>query len=349
MKVLLLVNPYASGVSSKKNRYIRNLLRGDFELTEKFTAERGHATELARDAAHNGTDVVFVLGGDGTLNEVINGLRGSKVVMAPLPGGSTNVFVRSLGLPAKPVPAAKRLIELLNNWQVSHIGLGSVNGRSFLFHAGVGFDAAVVKQVERKGDLKRWLRHPLYVFKATSTLLRHYRPKTKQVFMVEAEPAGRVAAATGRAAAAAAGRIPPADPQPEPQLTPVGPMCLVLNTSPYTYLGNRPLNVAPDASLAHELVFVGLKSLGALTLLRLVRKAVRGNRSVSQDKAVDYRTAMTRFALTADNAIPWQVDGDYAGEAMRWEFAYRPECLWLLDPQATPQDRLQQLELTPAQ
>ena len=322
MKVLLLVNPYASGVSSKKNRYIRNLLRGDFELTEKFTAERGHATELARDAAHNGIDVIFVLGGDGTLNEVINGLRGSKVVMAPLPGGSTNVFVRSLGLPTKPVPAAKRLIELLNNWQVSHIGLGSVNDRNFLFHAGVGFDAAVVKQVERKGDLKRWLRHPLYVFKATSTLLRHYRPKTKQIFMAE-----------------------------EAQLTPVGPMCLVLNTSPYTYLGSRPLNVAPEASLSHELVFVGLKSLGALTLLRLVRKAVRGkgNRSVSQDKAVDYRTSMTRFALASDNALPWQVDGDYAGEAVRWEFAYQPECLWLLDPQAAPQDRLQQLELPPAQ
>ena len=321
MKVLLLVNPYASGVSSKKNRYIRNLLRGDFELTEKFTAERGHATELARDAAHNGIDVIFVLGGDGTLNEVINGLRGSKVVMAPLPGGSTNVFVRSLGLPAKPVPAAKRLIELLNNWQVSHIGLGSVNDRNFLFHAGVGFDAAVVKQVERKGDLKRWLRHPLYVFKAASTLLRHYRPKTKQIFMAE-----------------------------EAQLTPVGPMCLVLNTSPYTYLGSRPLNVAPEASLSHELVFVGLKSLGALTLLRLVRKAVRGkdNRSVSQDKAVDYRTAMTRFALASDNALPWQVDGDYVGEATRWEFAYQPECLWLLDPQAAPQDRLQQLELPPA-
>ena len=325
MKVLLLVNPYASGVSSKKNRYIRNLLRGDFELTEKFTAERGHATDLARDAAHNGVDVVVVLGGDGTLNEVINGLRGSKVVMAPLPGGSTNVFVRSLGLPAKPVPAAKRLIELLNNWQVSHIGLGSVNDRSFLFHAGVGFDAAVVKQVERKGDLKRWLRHPLYVFKATSTLLRHYRPKTKQIFIMEE-----------------------AESQPSQQLTPVGPMCLVLNTSPYTYIGSRPLNVAPEASLSHELVFVGLKSLGALTLLRLVRKAVRGKGTVSQDAAVDYRLSMTRFTLAADNAIPWQVDGDYAGEAVRWEFAYQPECLWLLDPQAAPQDRLEQLELPPA-
>ena len=345
MKVLLLVNPYASGVSSKKNRYIRNLLRGDFELTEKFTAERGHATELARDAAHNGVDVVVVLGGDGTLNEVINGLRGSKVVMAPLPGGSTNVFVRSLGLPAKPVPAAKRLIELLNNWQVSHIGLGSVNDRNFLFHAGVGFDAAVVKQVERKGDLKRWLRHPLYVFKATSTLLRHYRPKTKQIFMAE-EAEGRAAAAEGQTTVGVERGTTAVDGRATTGA--VGPMCLVLNTSPYTYLGSRPLNVAPEASLSHELVFVGLKSLGALTLLRLVRKAVRGKGNVSQDTAVDYRTAMTRFALASDNALPWQVDGDYAGEAVRWEFAYQPECLWLLDPQAAPQDRLQQLELPPA-
>jgi len=311
VKVLLLVNPYASGVNSKTNVRIRRALREKFDLAEKFTAERGHATELARAAAKEGIEVVFVLGGDGTLNEVANGLYGTRTAMAPLPGGSTNVFTRSLKLPANVVAATKQLIDLLENRQMTQIGLGCVNGRRFLFHTGVGFDAAVVKLVERKSDLKRWLRHPLYVMKATSAWFRHYDHKNNVLRIQVQEDV--------------------ADMQVED--TAVGPMCLILNTNPYTYLGSRPLDITPDASLSRELVFVGLKSLSATSLLRLVRKALRGKGKLTQDKAVDYRPDMTSFALTSETSIPWQVDGDYCGEATHWVFSYEPRTLWLLKPQ----------------
>lgn len=309
MKVLLLVNPYASGVTSKINIRIRDALRDEFDLTEKFTAVRGHATELASEAARNHTDAIFVLGGDGTLNEVVNGIAGSDIILAPLPGGSTNVFVRSLGLPSNAIAAAHELIDLLKAGQPQHIGVGSVNGRRFLFNAGVGFDAAVVRKVEQKGDLKRWLRHPLYVSKAWTVWLRHYDHRHGR---------SRIAIQTSDMEVA----------------DDVGPMCIVLNTSPYTYLGNRPLDVSPHAGLDAELVFVGVRSLAGRHLLRVVRKALLGGAKLSRDKVVDYRFGLARFVLTSEAALPWQTDGDYCGEDTRWEFVYQPGAVRLLAPES---------------
>lgn len=313
MKVLLLVNPYASAVTSKVNVRIRKTLSESHEVYEKFTTERGHATELAKAAVKDGADAVFVLGGDGTLNEVANGLCGSDTILAPLPGGSTNVFTRSLKLPANASNAAKQLSDLLLNHQAVQIGLGCVNGRRFLFHAGVGFDATVVKLVERKGDLKRWLRHPLYILKTSSAWLRHYDHK-QNIFHIHAydETTGLT------------------------ETSQVGPMCLALNSNPYTYLGNRPLDVAPDASLDSELVFVGIKSLSAPSILRLVRKTLSGRGKLPEDKAIDYRTNLLQFSLTCETPLAWQLDGDYCGEATRWDFSYEPKSLCLLRPETEP-------------
>ncbi len=328
MKVLLLVNPYASGVTSKINVRIRNALRDEFDLTEKFTAERGHATELASEAARNGTDAIFVLGGDGTLNEVVNGLagtNGSDIILAPLPGGSTNVFVRSLGLPSNAIAATHELVDLLKAGEPQRISVGSVNGRRFLFNAGVGFDAAVVRKVEQKGDLKRWLRHPLYVFKALTVWLRHYdhRHGQSRIAIQSTDVAGPSAGADTNTSTSAAA----ADD--------VGPMCLVLNTNPYTYLGNRPLDVSPHAALDAELVFLGIKSLAGRHLLRVVRKALQGGDKLSRDKIVDYRFGLARFVLTSEVALPWQTDGDYCGEDTRWEFVYHPGAIRLLSPKGS--------------
>lgn len=306
----MLVNPYASAVTSKVNVQIRQALSDSHEVYEKFTTQRGHATQLAQAAAQDGTDAVFVLGGDGTLNEVANGLCGSATILAPLPGGSTNVFTRSLKLPSKALKAATVLSDLLLNRRATQIGLGCVNGRRFLFHTGVGFDATVVKLVERKGDLKRWLRHPLYVLKASSAWFRHYDRK-QNIFQIHnySQTSGQL------------------------EVCPVGPMCLVLNSNPYTYLGNRPLDVAPDASLDSELVFVGIKSLSAPSILRLVGKTLSGRGKLPQDRAIDYRAGLVKFSLTCETPLAWQLDGDYCGEDMRWDFSYEPEALWLLRPE----------------
>ena len=123
---------------------IRKALSADHEVTLAETTRRGHATRLAMGAAAAGTDVVVVLGGDGTLNEAANGLAGTDTALAPLPGGSTNVFARQLGLPDDPIGATGLLLEALDQDRCRSIGLGVVNGRYFLFHVGIGFDAAVV-------------------------------------------------------------------------------------------------------------------------------------------------------------------------------------------------------------
>src|SRR5215471_3827234 len=159
MRLLLIVNTLASSVTARARVVIQKSLSADHEVTLAETSRRGHATRLAQGAAATGTDVVVVLGGDGTLNEAANGLAGTNCAMAPLPGGSTNVFARTIGLPNDPIEATSVLLDALSRGSIRRVGLGSVNGRYFLFHVGMGFDAAVVAQVEQRTTLKRYAGH----------------------------------------------------------------------------------------------------------------------------------------------------------------------------------------------
>ncbi len=174
MRLLLIVNSSASSVTPRGRVVIQKALSADHDVTVAETSRRGHATRLAQGAARDGVDVVVVLGGDGTLNEAANGLAGTETALPPLPGGSTNVFARTIGLPNDPIEATGALLDGLAAGRIEAVGLGSVNGRYFLFHVGLGFDAAVVEQVERRAQLKRWAGHPLFVFSAFTTWFRHY-------------------------------------------------------------------------------------------------------------------------------------------------------------------------------
>ena len=156
MRITLIVNPSASSVTARGRVVITKALAADHDVTVAETARRGHATQLAAEAAARGAEVVVVLGGDGTLNEAANGLAGTTTALAPLPGGSTNVFARTIGLSDDAIEATGILLDALAHGSTRRIGLGSVNGRYFLFHVGIGFDAAVVAEVERRGSLKRW-------------------------------------------------------------------------------------------------------------------------------------------------------------------------------------------------
>src|SRR5206468_307853 len=173
VKVLLIVNTSASAVTARARVVIRKALSADHDVTMLETGRRGHATRLALDAAAAGTGVVVVLGGDGTLNEAANGLAGSETALAALPGGSTNVFARTIGVLDDPIEATGQLLAALGRGAIRRIGLGSVNGRYFLFHVGCGFDAAVVEQVERRAGLKRYAGHPLFVYAGFDTWFRH--------------------------------------------------------------------------------------------------------------------------------------------------------------------------------
>src|SRR5581483_3502516 len=160
MRILLIVNATASSVTARARVVIAKALAADHELTVAETRRRGHAERLAQGAAHDGVDVVVAMGGDGTLNEVANGLAGTATALAPLPGGSTNVFARTIGLPNDPIEATGVLVDGLNNQRIEPVGLGSV--------------AVVVKQVERRAGLKRYASHPLFIYAAFTTWFRHY-------------------------------------------------------------------------------------------------------------------------------------------------------------------------------
>jgi len=157
MRLLLLVNTSASSVTPRARVVIQKALAADHDVHVAETSRRGHATRLALGAAADDVDVVVVLGGDGTLNEAANGLAGTGTALAVVPGGSTNVFARTIGFVNDPIEATGQLLAALNRpGSTRRIGLGSMNGRYFLFNAGVGLDAAVIARVDRRRTLKRW-------------------------------------------------------------------------------------------------------------------------------------------------------------------------------------------------
>src|SRR5262245_40709247 len=191
MRVLLLVNATASSVTARKRVMIRKLLAAEHEVEVAETSRRGHAARLARAAANDGFDVVVVLAGDGTLNEAADGLLRTSTALAPLPGGSTNVYARTLGFPNDAIDATNELLRSLARDSTKRIGVGRANRRPFLFNTGIGFDAAVIRRVERYGELKRYVSHPLHVVAAFETWFRHY-DRSKPRFDLELSTGERI-------------------------------------------------------------------------------------------------------------------------------------------------------------
>ena len=303
MKILLVVNASASSVTARGRVVIQKALSADHEVTVAETTRRGNATRLAQSAAAAGTDVVVALGGDGTLNETANGIVGTTCALAALPGGSTNVFARTLGLPNDPVEATSYLLDALDRGSIEPIGLGSVNGRYFLFHTGVGFDAAVVARVERRSALKRYAGHPLFIWSTMTTWARGYDRKHPH-FTVQF---------------------------PDGTSVDDGYFTLVQKTDPYTYLGNRAMCVS-NASLDTPLSALTLRSLGLPTLLGVLGSALRLGPALGSRRKIDQRNGLDALTITGNEPIPYQVDGDYLGDATRLEFRYEPDAIRLVIP-----------------
>ncbi len=303
LRILFIVNSVASSVTARRRVVIHKALSADHDVTLAETNRRGHATRLAQSAARDRYQLVVVLGGDGTLNEAANGLAGTDTALATLPGGSTNVFARILGLPDDSVDAVGVLLEAIERGSIRRIGLGSVEGRYFLFHCGVGFDAAVVEQVENRGPWKRWAGHPLFLYAAADTWLRHFDRK-------------------------------------RPPLTVVGPdgndlttgfLTIVMNANPYTFLGNRPFDIVPDLTLEDPLAVVTLERLDLRALVPVAGAALTG-RDLADRKGIDIRKGVRSIVVEADPAVAYQVDGDRLGYSKRLRFTWTPEHLGLLMP-----------------
>jgi diacylglycerol kinase family enzyme len=308
VKLLLIVNALASSVTARGQVVIRKALSADHDVDMVETSRRGHATRLARGAAAQGADVVVVLGGDGTLNEAATGLAGTDTALAALPGGSTNVFARTIGLPNDPIEATGALLDALEQDSIKPIGLGSVDGRYFCFHTGVGFDAAVVEQVERRAALKRYAGHPLFAYAALTTWLRHY-DRSRPRFAVEFDDGSVVED---------------------------GYFMIVLNTNPYTFVGNRPFDLAPEATLDRALAVITMRTLDVVPFIGIIASGLGIGRSLRSSKHIDYRTDVNSFRMRAHGPVPYQVDGDHLGDVESLDFHHEPGAIRLVVPTGEP-------------
>ncbi|MFC1432925.1 diacylglycerol kinase family protein [Streptacidiphilus sp. N1-3] len=305
MRALLVVNPKATTTSGRTKDVLAHALASDLKLEVAATEYRGHARDLARDAAASGTvDLVVALGGDGTVNEVVNGLLAEGPSehlprLAVVPGGSTNVFARALGLPNDPVEATGALLDALAAGSERTIGLGraSTEGlpeRWFTFTAGFGFDAGVVGRVEQHRRSGRRSTHALYVNQA----VRHYFGERQH------RKAGPITL-----------RIPGAEPVEGLVVSIVG------NTSPWTFLGNRPVYASPEAGFDTDLDLFGLTRMTLPQTLRMIPQLLDASAAGPRGKHVVAYHDLREFTLHSQETLPFQVDGDHLGERNEVSFS----------------------------
>jgi diacylglycerol kinase family enzyme len=306
LRLLLVVNSFASSVTARNTVVVHQRLARHHDVQVVETNRRGHATRFAQDAARRGIDVVVSFGGDGTLNEVATGIAGTETALAVLPGGSTNVFARTIGLPNDALAAVDVIVDSLERDNISPIGLGKVNGRYFTFHTGIGYDASVVKRVEQRASLKRYAGHPLCVAAALRTWAFDYSRKHPHFEM----------------------RFGDHDADTDADVND-GYFTIVLNTNPYTFLGNRPLDLVPNASLEGGLAVVTFRSLKATHILRSLGSALRGG-GVPPAPWLDIRHDVSHVDITSTTPFPYQLDGDYLGETGSLHFEHVPAALRLV-------------------
>jgi diacylglycerol kinase family enzyme len=296
-RMLVIVNPYATTVSDRLKNLVVYALRGSYEVDAIDTEARGHATELCREAAREGYDIVVAFGGDGTVNEAANGLAGSNTPLSCLPGGRTNVYCRMLGIPTDVVDATEHLLRLADDWRPRRVDLARVNDRWFTFSAGVGLDASVVERVDRHPRLKARVGEWYYTTVAVQTFMRGYLIHPPRL---EAELGGqRVAGVTA----------------------------IVQNASPYTFFGNRPVHIGEGADLeSSDLSGVVLRRASPIDIPTVIWRALSSRARIARHRQIHPFSALESLRVSSldDRPLPLQVDGDYIGEADEAVFDVSP-------------------------
>lgn len=305
MRVLVVANPRATSITANQRRVLVEALGRTARVTVEDTANRGHGAALACRAMRDGVEAVVALGGDGTINEVVNGVLTDGVHdgvpgVGVVPAGSTNVFARALGLPNDPIESTAILLDALVSGRRRRISLGRADDRWFLFAAGLGYDAAVVAAVERARAKGRRSTHTLYVRTAVREFARHLRES----------PAIAVEHTDGMVRAGMH-------------------FAVVSNVSPWTFLGNRALTVNPYASFDTGLSLYGRLRMGPVSMIRGLADLLATDR-VPGGRAVLIEDDLAELTLTATPAQPFQVDGDYLGERERVRFRNAPRALAII-------------------
>jgi diacylglycerol kinase family enzyme len=286
-RLLLISNAQAFRVSAYQRDVIARALAADFKVEEVQTTGQGHAIEMAREAAADGYEVVAAMGGDGTVNEVVNGLIGTDAFLAIIPAGLENVFARSLGLPNDPVEATGWLIEHAHA-APRRVPAGRVDGRHFMVNCGVGLDGAIVREVEGRHRAKQRGGEWFIIRTGLRVFFRGYDRRTPHV---------ELAWGSGASEQRRDGLF----------------LAIVQNTSPYTFLGDREMRLCPGANLEDGLEALGLDTLRTSVALRVVLSAFGSGRHVRRRHVV-YAKAQPELRIRCDTPLPVQVDGEFIGE-----------------------------------
>ena len=300
-RMLVIVNPYATTVSARLKNLVVYALQGRYEVEAVDTEAREHATELCREAAAEGYDVVVAFGGDGTVNEAANGLVGSDTPLTCLPGGSTNVACRTLGIPNDVVDATEHLLRMADDFHPRRIDLGRVNGRHFFFGSGVGLDASIVERVDRHPYRKARFGEWYYTYAGIVTFIGRYLVRPPRV-RVEVE--GQTLEAV---------------------------TVVVQNSDPFTYFGRHPIRLGRDVELdSGTLSLTLLRRATPFQLPTLMPRilsgrpdAVAGHRQVETFEGLED----ARVVAIDDRPFPLEVDGDHIGDVTEAAYGLSPGAL----------------------
>ena len=308
-QMLLIVNPYATTVSDRLKNLVVYALQGRYEVEVVATEAQNHATEIGREVRDHGYDIVVAFGGDGTLNEVANGLAGTDVPVSVLPGGSTNVVCRTLGIPNDVVDATEHLLALVDEWAPRKIDLGTVDQRHFVFSCGVGIDATVVKRVDAHPRLKSRAGPYYYSWAAISAFYRSYMVKPVRL---RVEVGGESIE---------------------------GITALAQNSDPFTYFASRPIRVCEGVEIDDGTLSLGvLKRAAQRDMPTLIPRLFSDRRPAARHRQIVHledvaAATVASISETRDGdtrPFPVQLDGDYIGEKTRVELRVEPGALTVI-------------------
>jgi diacylglycerol kinase family enzyme len=295
VRVLVVSNPRATATTARERDVLIHALGSEAVLEVAETANRGHAAALACRAMRAGVDAVVAFGGDGTVNEVVNGLLTDGVhdrvpALGVVPAGSTNVFARALGLPQTPIEATGVVLEALRNGSRRAVSMGQMDDRWFVFAAGMGFDAAIVAGVEKQRNRGKRSTHVLYTRVGIREFFRADRRHPR--LHVELPDGTRYDDVY---------------------------FAIIANTDPWTYVGNRPLHPTPETTFDDGLGLYARRRMSTAGLLFSMGRLSGARPHVGRRGAFLVHD-LDGLTILADEPMPVQVDGDYLGMHEKLQF-----------------------------
>jgi diacylglycerol kinase family enzyme len=308
-RMLIIVNPYATTVSDRLKSLVVYALQGRFEVEAVATEAQNHATEIGRAAIDGGYDVVVAFGGDGTLNEVANGLAGTDIPVSVLPGGSTNVVCRTLGIPNDVVDATEHLLGLADRFVPRKIDLGVANGRRFVFSCGAGLDATAAGQVDSHPRMKARLGPYYYTWAAIKGFYTRYL--RDPVLMQVSTPHGESEGVTA----------------------------ICQNSDPFTYFRGTEIRVCEDVAIdSGTLSLAILRRAAQRDVPFVMARALAARVSTIDHRQIDHFSGLREARIVSASkdesgswrGFPVQVDGDFIGEHGELELTVEPSALTMI-------------------